>query len=406
MLIMLMSYGVRFVRTTGNLRPQSVAEGPDATTDGCTPAAVQSAINAAATGDLILMTDVDGTSPCTVNWSSGFVSTSKGLTLDLNTSTITRTGGTTPLFSITASSTMFRLANGHFVQTSGTGGGADDICNVITIDGAPANAKFRLDHLTMTSNSVPTVFATIAAWGLIDHSTFAAPDNSEMLHFRPASGAAYTDAITPGSQDAIYVEDSTFTNNGTGNGSSAVQTYDFGRYVFRENTLNQSQVDVHGTAGMDGGRWVEIYENTFNNAAGAKASDKFADLRAGSGVVFNNHCGPGVCEDVFFREEDTGAWPRAYQPGSGYNGQTDGHSTCAVARGSLSNPSNTAPFYTWGNEMDVSTHAADTGVVVEGRDWIDSVSQPSALYQINKSGDTCLTNYVYAPLAYPHPLVN
>jgi hypothetical protein len=167
--------------------------------------------------------------------------------------------------------------------------------------------------------------------------------------------------------------------------------------------MNQTQVDVHGTAGQPGGRWFEIYENQFNNPSGEKAIDKFADLRGGSGVVFNNHVVAGS-RNIIFREEDSGTWPRAYQIGSGYNGGTNGHSTCTGSRGNLLDPSNTAPVYVWGNDMPASIGNSQAGTILKGRDWIELASQPSVLYQLNKSTDSCATSYSYTPYIYPHPL--
>jgi len=356
-------------------------------------ASLTTAIASASNGDCVQFP-----ASSSVSVSSSFITTSKGITIDVNGSTITRTGGTSPLFNVTANSTSpFRLTNGHFVQT--TGGSGSSL--VLLINGTSSDQLFRVDHSTFTGSAAPTIFFDITAWGLIDSSDFSAPNNSEMLQIKGIG--SWTDTITPGGQNFVYIEDSTFTNNGSSNANSAIQAYYGARYVARYNTLNQSQFDMHGTSGQEGARYAEIYENTLNNPSGAKATDKFADLRAGSGLVYDNHCGTGVCQDIYFREEDSGTWPRAWQPGSGYNGHTNGHSTCAVSRGTLSNPSNTAPFYTWNNEPDVSTHPADTGVVVEGRDWIDFASEPASIYQMNASGDTCSTSFSYVPLAYPHP---
>lgn len=382
----------------------SAAQAATLPTNGCTPAAMQSVINAASNGDTVKMTDVGGVTPCITTWSTGFISTSKGITLNGNGSTITRiSGSSSPLFTITASSTMFRLTNFNFVQTAGTGGGADTTNNVLTITGTPSSAKFRIDHSTMTGSASPTIFMVIRAWGVLDNNTLSAPNNSEMIHIKGPPGS-WTDSVVPGSQDAVYLETNVFTNNGTGNASSSAQLYDGARMVYRHNTMNNTQVDVHGTAGQTGGRWFEIYENDFINPPGPKASDKFADLRAGSGVVFNNRLIAGG-EEIFFREEDGGTWPVAYQIGSGSNGGTDGHSTCAGARGTLANPSNTAPVYVWNNQMPTRIHSTSTsGTLVEGRDFIVSASQPSVLFQANASADTCSHSYSYAPLAYPHPL--
>ena len=91
----------------------------------------------------------------------------------------------------------------------------------------------------------------------------------------------------------VYIETNTFTFNATGNpayfwGTSAVQSYYGARTVFRYNTLNNAQVDQHGTCGSIGARWWEIYNNTFNVVVNGNQSTYMA-LRDGAGVVFNNH---------------------------------------------------------------------------------------------------------------------
>ena len=83
---------------------------------------------------------------------------------------------------------------------------------------------------------------------------------------------------------------------------------------------------------------------------------------------------------------------------------TNGHSTCTGSRGDLLDPSNTAPVYAWNNDMPASIGNSQPGTLLEGRDWIESAEQPSALFQVNKSTDDCTSSYSYTPYTYPHPL--
>ena len=99
--------------------------------------------------------------------------------------------------------------------------------------------------------------------------------------------------VTPGSSNMVIIEGNTFTFNISGNpayfdGTSAIQSYYGARTVFRYNTCNNCQIDQHGTPAIIGLRRREIYENTFVLGQNACQSTTVV-LRAGSGVVFNNH---------------------------------------------------------------------------------------------------------------------
>ena len=109
---------------------------------------------------------------------------------------------------------------------------------------------------------------------LVDHCEFIAGSASEIIH-NEAYGAdmsskakGWSNNVTPGSADAVYIEDCTFSKSPYQDqyfwGTSALQSYYGGRTVFRHNVCNFAQVDQHGTPGMIGARWFEIYENTFN----------------------------------------------------------------------------------------------------------------------------------------------
>src|SRR5262249_5758484 len=134
--------------------------------------------------------------------------------------------------------------------------------------------------------------------GLIDHNSFNAPTNSEMIHqlgLGPSDNSGWTDDIIPGSSNAVYIEDNTFKNNDpslvTSNpayfwGNSAIQGYYGARTVLRYNNFSMSQIDMHG--GVIGARWWEVYDNTWSVVTNGN-QDRYIGMRAGSGVIFNNH---------------------------------------------------------------------------------------------------------------------
>jgi hypothetical protein len=134
--------------------------------------------------------------------------------------------------------------------------------------------------------------------------------------------------------------------------------------------MRMSHVDQHGTPGMIGARWWEIYENTFYVVQNGSQSD-YVMVRAGSGVIFNNHktgypCVYG-CGNIGLREEDTG-YPALYQVGRGKNQALD-------------------PAYVWGNDSTMPVGSGSSNVQVN-RDY----------YLTQKPN--------YTPYTYPHPLIS
>ena len=189
-----------------------------------------------------------------------------------------------------------------------------------------------------------------------------------------SDASGWTDDVTPGGSNMVFIEDNTFTNNGdhSGNpayfwGCSTVQSYYGARTVVRHNSIIFCQVDQHGTVGAIGARWWEIYENTFNVVPNGNQSNYMA-IRAGSGVIFNNHktgstnLGGGQIELV---EEDSG-YPALYQIGRGKNQVLD-------------------PAYAWGNDASMPVESGSSNVQVN-RDY----------YLSQKPGYTSFT--------YPYPL--
>ena len=326
----------------------------------CNQTDVQNSINTAQNGDTVLVPG--GTCAWT---SSVTIPSTKGITLDGNRATV----------------------NGqiHLQQNSTTGSritgfilprvGSFSVGGTITVGGSKTSAPFRIDHNTFP-NSDTQIEISGNAPGLLDHNSFTIPGgNAEIIHnlgMGPSDASGWSDDINPGSPDAVYIEDNTFTNNVSGNpayfwGASAVQSYYGARTVVRHNTMNMVHVDQHGTPGNIGARWWEIYENTFFVVPNGNQSD-YVRVRAGSGVIFNNHktgsanLGAGTIELV---EEDTG-YPALYQIGRGKNQVLD-------------------PAYVWGNDASMPVGSGSSNVQA-GRDY----------YLTTKLG--------YTPYTYPHPL--
>ena len=187
--------------------------------------------------------------------------------------------------------------------------------------------------------------------------------------------------VTPGSLDALYVENCGFYLNNTNAspptiydyGTTAIQSYYGARTVFRYNFLWMVQTDQHGTAGSVGARWWELYGNT-NYTVSNGAQDKYYGIRGGSGVIFNNwkigfpNGGNG---GISLYEEDNG-YPALYQIGRGKDQVLD-------------------PAYVWNNQNSPSDA---NGLKITGGG--------SANVQLNR--DFFLTTKPsYTPATFPHP---
>jgi hypothetical protein len=345
------------------------AQAASRTPNSCSNSDVQNAINLAVSGDTVLLP-----SSCSVTWNGPVsIPSTKGITLDGNGANITRgVSGGTALITLTPSSTLARSRITGFAFTDSS----SSVGYFIVIDtGNETSAKFRIDHCTFTGLRLLThIRITAPVYGLIDHDTFTWSTNNEIIHNEAYGGtdAGWRNDVFPGSDQALYVEDSTFVNQVSGSpayflGGSATQGYYGSRTVFRYNSVTMAQVDQHGTAGNIGARWWEIYENTFIVIPNGN-QDKYMDLRAGSGVVFNNHLTGAPNQGnggIVLREEDSG-WPALYQVGRGKNQTSD-------------------PAFVWGNDPSMPVQSGSSNVL-DNRDF----------FQMPKPG--------YTPYIYPHPL--
>lgn len=367
--------------------------GTTITAASCSQANVTTAVGTAVSGDIVQVPSG------TCGWSALTVPNTKGITL------LGGFGGTT---TITGAGALFVNSNASAVSRvtgftfTGAGGSNDGDLHVI---GSPSSAEYRVDNNIFT-NAGQIIFVAVDGngAGLIDHNTFTGAGGSEMIHnvaLGPASSAGWTDDVTPGSRSMVFIEDNTFTCNDPTFICSGLQSYYGARTVARHNIFNYTQIDQHGTPGAIGARWFEFYENTFFPLG--KNQSNYFDIRGGSGVIFNNHesgvnTGGGT---LSIHEEDAGTWPLAFQPGSGINGQTDQHATCA------SGARNSNPIYVWGNDSAIVNDATQSPTLVQlNRDYFSSGTQPASLFRQELSSDTCSTTYTYAPFTYPHPLQN
>ncbi len=175
-------------------------------------------------------------------------------------------------------------------------------------------------------------------------------------------------ALTLGTPDAVFVEDSYFHDNRHDIASNCGS-----RYVARHNTLvatarahDYGRMDAHGLSdGYTGSRSWEIYRNTLLTDPRSDTADGIA-TRGGDGVVFENRLLMIPYEVDLSNEECTGNYPLASQ---------------------------TREAYIWNNERE--TNPSDPGVRVS------TACQP--YLQLNRDYFTHAPAG-YVPYAYPHPL--
>ncbi len=302
------------------------AEANTVTANSCSTSDVQAAVNQTSNGDMVTIPGGSATWNTTVT-----ISSSHQISLNGGGCTVTwGSGGGLSVTAGTANNTEVTNFTFHGAFTNGS------YPISFATSTSPVSLTFRLDHNTLSCGSPggPSTFIGVNenGPGLIDHNSFSCGNGAdEMIHILGTSGNnGWTDVVTPGGANMIFIEDNTFSDTG-GGGSSAVQSYYGARTVFRHNTLNNMQIDQHGTAGMVGARWWEVYNNNFNN-------QQHVCLRAGSGVVYSNTNLP----DIIMVEEDSG-YAALYQVGQG---QLQGGNTTSCATGG---PPGCEPAYVWSN---------------------------------------------------------
>ncbi len=291
----------------------------------------------------------------------------------------------------------------------------------LTVHGG--SKAWRIDHLKMDDvYAYAQLKISGDTWGLIDHSTFYTTrfvNGVSIVHNTWGGVGANGDnswatAANLGSVQAVYVEDSTFTNAGHTLALGMVEAAGGGRYVARYNTFTDSSIQNHGTetsGRFRSGRYIEAYNNVFTFSA--NDGNWALDLRGGTGVVFNNTI-TGLQNVVYAHNDRDNV---SYAPWgkcdgtSSYDQNTSSQTGYAcidqVGRGVgglLANDSPTPavwpnqasePFYVWGNAITnpggrtpATINAPDRHVQV-GRDIIDN-------------GTTAKPGYT--PFTYPHPL--
>jgi hypothetical protein len=341
---------------------------------------VNTAITSASNGDTVLLP-----LNSSATWSIAVsLPSTKYITLDLNGCTITLSGASGEFTINSHASGLNRITNGTIIKA---GQDYADYNGPFVIADTRSGYGVRVDHIDFQKTSTTLAKGTIIDMngqgaGVMDNCTFSSGFGwaDEFIHIN-GWGAGVTTGWTTdsgatlaGSGIIFYIEDCAFTGDGGPSGVAWIQSYYGARICYRYNTFDWVSVDAHGTPGNVGTRWWECYENTFDNNTSSGQPDWAFSMRAGSGVIYNNHMDATAQQDVNFGlcEEDSG-YPAAYQIGRGLNQASD-------------------PAYVWDNDagMTLEPDAGDApevaGMVELDRD----------VYASARPG--------YSTYTYPHPL--
>lgn len=272
---------------------------------------------------------------------------------------------------------------------------------------------FRLTKLTFVWTSTgdsPDGAVQIAgtANGLIDHVTFA--PTAACVAFRSAISvqadsdtAAYQRPSALGTANAVFIEDSVFTQNAYCGSTHAVWGQQGSVYVARHNSLTNWTFDVHGPCSWRGGREFEIYENDF---IATSSIFSVCVLRGGTGVYHSNRIttnGNSVGNHrIRMQEVDDGTFCNAVVGGNCYACDNNSPWPNQLGRGQNQVLD---PIYFWNNKKDNvqvslvrqggTSCACQNGHDIDfysqqNRDWVENLNVTP------KPG--------YVAYTYPHPL--
>jgi hypothetical protein len=250
---------------------------------------------------------------------------------------------------------------------------------------------WRIDHCKFDGSDITPWQqgrgVIVSGQGIIDHCNFL--NSYQSIAIIGDDDASWNRSLTPGTSDAVYIEDCTVTDTEPFDGAN--DAYGGARYVFRHNSVKNEIIGNHGrdTGGYRSALWFEYYDNIFTSTL---VNDIWvaANFRGGTGVMFHNNWNGKYRGDIrvvyycAIPGNPSCGWsqcityPCMDQTGRGPDMDNDG-------------VQDLVPLYEWNN----TKNGADIGIEVE--------SNSAFFIQDGRDyyGDTY--NPKYIPYPYPHP---
>ena len=360
--------------------------------NSCSASDVQAALTTASDGDTVLIP------PGVCDWGSAWIKTTKGVWLKgagKGLTTLQRTApvtevalnpGTTYLidFDCMNSNKKVEVSDISFIGNDDLQSEADrllDYDDGLRLENSCVDFKIHDAEFSKFSISALTIQGTNSR-GVIYWSDFVSDFKCQPY---PLSCEGYGvsvygvrnqawPALSLGSQNAVFVEDSYFRDDRHG-----IASNEGSRYVLRNSTLVTTQrtrdfgmIDAHGrnSSYPPGSRSWELYNNTLKTEPASMIATGIS-LRGGDGVIFGNSISSKIPAIVWFSEEGgcATAWPVLNQ---------------------------TREAHIWGNDWQGPPPGYEGPSV--------RVSGPCTNY-IRENIEYFLSPRPnYAPYAYPHPL--
>lgn len=263
-------------------------------------------IAAANEGDTVQIASGTMTVSATIDVKKGINIIGAGKNQTIINDAVPKTSGGSPnIFSCSVPNSTALLSIGGF-RIQGTSGpiysGSQGAISVSTVSSTP---NVRIHDINFTGLfQRPLVFFG-AVWGVIDHCDFTMTNWTGGINIRHANWKnvgdygdnSWADSPNWGSEQAIFIEDCTFTGFG---GSTFIDGDAGMRVVVRHDTITQSEAGNHGTETSQrwrSGRTFEFYQNILDGGPGGCGGPCERGwvlyIRGGSALVWGN-TGPTV----------------------------------------------------------------------------------------------------------------
>jgi hypothetical protein len=359
----------------------------------CAETAVQSAINAAADGD-VLVCPQGSWSWSNVNLENKNV-TLRGAGIGRTRIAITAAGG----IEATARNTKpFQITGFTFASTGNFG--TDSGLAMMRIHGGKGwrvnGNRFEIFSSTNDYNGGNGIHTRNEVSGVIDRNEFVKGAGPGCMHAAVYPEGAGATAWSWASQidkadRTVFIEDNYFYNPDpcTSHGVHAVYGQNGGIFVARYNEIHGMNIDAHGFCSTHGTREFEISNNRWIGV-GSNSVYAVIHLRGGTGVVYGNSLSGNIVHA--YQYSDWRAEGRSCGGNTVYYGAVASSSCpegypCVQQVGRGQNNS-ADPIYIWNNAGASSSSNLAPSFIQSGRDYI--------LNRGAKPG--------YTPHPYPHPL--